>query len=96
MKKFTIDEVYEALVKNQSLECESDGSWCYYLHYADGKLLPGYVGADESFTSAVSYADDMDTTDDFYAKEEKSDPDFMAIVKDLTEQVNEYIEENEQ
>ena len=59
MKKFTAKEVAEHLIECQSMECESDGTHRYYLHYADGELLGSYEGA--SFTTSVDarYLDDM-------------------------------------
>lgn len=117
MKKiYTANEVFEALVNNQSLEAGSDGSWCYYLHIDEnGNFVSDKDDAEETFVSEAryvkEYSDELDeeyeddrdmATDVFwenvYDFESKDNEDFMEVVEDLTEQVNEfwkeYCEEN--
>lgn len=76
MKKFTAKEIAEHLMECQSMECESDGTHRYYLHYADGELLDGYEGA--SFTTNVDarYLDEMWEEAIDRAKKELDDRDW--------------------
>ena len=130
MKKFTAKEIAEYLIDRQSMECESDGTHCYYLHYADGELLDSYEGA--SFTTSVDarYLDEMweeaidrakkeldgldwdDYNDRMYIvdrareyfegeggiwdKESLDDPDFMEVAQELADELNEWIDDEEE
>ena len=59
MRKFTAQEIAEHLINSQSMECESDGTHRYYLHYADGELLDSYEGASFSTNVVARYLDEM-------------------------------------
>lgn len=87
MKKYTEQEIMNALVENQSMEAEY-GEVFYYIHIAeDGSLLPSLTGADNS--EIVKYKGKC--LED-YDHEVESNPDFMEVVEKMTEQVNNYIE----
>ena len=88
MKTLTTNEVMNALINNQSLDYNGD-ALSYYLHITDdGEILPGLDGADKTIIFPVEYTDDNETA---WAKEIADDADFMAIVKELTEEANEYL-----
>lgn len=113
MKKFTEKEVMNALIENQSLEPDYDGSFTYYLHYKDGELVGSIGDGVETFTCEARYVDDLlaeckenhpededAANDEFlsrvYDMENTDNGDFVEVVKDLTQQINEYIDENEE
>lgn len=88
MKTLTTNEVMNALINNQSLDYNGD-ELSYYLHITDdGEILPGLDGADYTIICPVEYTDDNETA---WAKESADDADFMAIIKELTEEANEYL-----
>lgn len=88
MKALTTNEVMNALINIQSLDYNGD-ELSYYLHITDdGEILPGLDGADKTIICPVEYTDDNETA---WAKESADDADFMAIIKELTEEANEYL-----
>ncbi|MBS5145911.1 MAG: hypothetical protein KHY89_10535 [Butyricicoccus pullicaecorum] len=100
MKKLTLEQVLKALVDNQSVEIEN-GYVEYYLHINEnGEIVTSFRDAEISFTHKVDTdeidgwdeADDMDV---IYNQENMETPWFADAVQDLTEQANEWIEENE-
>ena len=102
MKNLNENEVRKALIEGQSAEFDDSGV-TYYLHVnANGEIVHGYYDAEKSFTCSASYDDygfteeewtDPDTvlTEDIYDHEVEGDPVFDRIVRDLTEQANEWI-----
>ncbi len=90
MKKLTVKEVMEALQNNMSLEPDYDGTLRYYLHITDeGKIVNDHARGDESF----NYPYYGVAEDDSFDWEVESNEDFMKVVKELTEQANEFLKE---
>lgn len=88
MKKFTTEEIMNALIANNSLGYESDGLY-YYLHITDdGEILSDIHGADKTFMYPVEYTNENEVAWD---KESADDEDFMEVVEALTAEANEYI-----
>lgn len=89
MKKFTIEEVSQALIENCSMEMEGDKTR-YFLHITDnGEILPGAIGADESFSA---YKDAPEVDYDWREEFETLDNDaFREVCEDLCKQANEYL-----
>ena len=98
------DAVRNALAENQSVEFENDRV-DYYLHITDsGDIVTDILNADESFIAHVypeSYGFTADqwergdvSKDDIYDHEIPGDPIFDAIVRELTEKANAWLENN--
>lgn len=88
-------EVFDALTQYASLDYdEAERNFVYYLHFVpeDGRFAPRYSAYTVEFTCPVDYdgVDSMDI-DDIYNKETWGDAEFMKIVDNLTQQVNDYI-----
>ena len=107
MKNLSEDMVRKALVEYQSAEF-GDSGVTYYLHInSDGDIVHGYYDAKESFTCSAGFEEygiteeewnDPDTcmTEDIYDHEVNGDPVFDRIVRDLTEQANEWLSNEEE
>lgn len=138
-KTLSIDEAFETLVSQSSLEGGED-CVTYYLHVtADGHTVGFAADADRTFTFKIPIGDEdwyfhstrradrekeLDEIwktsveeeehelaaqlrfrreteeleepycmDDYYSKERRDDPDFMAIVEDLCRQANAWLAE---
>ena len=90
MKKFTVEEVAQALIENCSMEMEGDKAR-YFLHITDkGEILSGRSGADESFSTYTDAPEvDYDWREEF---ETLDNDDFREVCEDLCKQANEYME----
>lgn len=95
MKQFTTDEIFNTLVDTQSLDISDFGDAFYYIHYADGKLVETCSNAEKSFSCYAPYLDNIKSMDEAYDMETRDNPDFMEVVEDLTNQINEYLVEQE-
>lgn len=103
MKKlFTRDEIANQLVATQSAEFDETGV-TYYLHIAEnGDLQISIDRADATFTASAKYTDYAGSeawdfgscSEEVYDRESLDDPTFAAIVDNLTDQVNNWLEEN--
>lgn len=104
-KKLTESAVRDALIKNQSAECEENGV-VYYLHVtSDGEIVPNMYGADESFISSThcsAYGYTVEQwqsgeviSEDIYDHEIAGDPVFDEIVRELTDQANAWLEKED-
>lgn len=92
MKKYTVNEVAEYLINNQSAEVEGD-RLAYYAHIdEDGNLIPTYHDAAETF-KVYREVEDGWTLQGEYETEDLNNETFRAVVEELTEQVNTWIEE---
>lgn len=92
MKKLTEKQVMEALQEYSSLEGYDEESLYYYLHVTkEGKTVYSLSKADESFNVPFRYT----PTDDSYDWENEDCEEFMECVRELTEQANEYLSEQE-
>ena len=106
MKKYTENEIFEYLKNNLRLYI-GEGTVIYFVSVDDdGDLITDSV-ADGSrqghdvnveILDPASYLgvsqevyDSMEDMDAFFVKENADDEDFMGVVKDLTEEVNDLI-----
>ncbi len=103
-KHITEQEMAESLINNESVEWEEYYQRCaYYAHVCnDGTLVGNKDDADESFLSLFDFddfeipEDECDTEmglDCIYSRETMDNPGFAAVVRDLTQQVNAYLDE---
>lgn len=96
MTFITKKEVLKALQDNQSVEFDT-GEAVYYLHVtSDGKIVPTFREADETFTSKLEinleeYAGD--SPQKVYDLEAEDNVLFMEVVEDLTFQANEWLKD---
>ena len=94
--KITKDEIRSALQEFSSAEPDDFGNFIYYLHVTDdGKILDGYVGSDETFTSAIDSRVNDDFPEDYDWREDvevEGNKYFEEVVDDLYYQAKEYFE----
>lgn len=90
MKKFTVEEVAQALIENISMETEGTKAR-YFLHITDkGEILPGSDGADETFSAYTDAPEvDYDWREEFETLDNNS---FRRVCEDLCKQANKYLE----
>lgn len=76
-------QVLEALQENMAYEFEN-GKHRYNLHITgNGQIVDDINKADESFYTYADYA----------LTEDEKNPDFIEVVENLAEQVNEYLKD---
>lgn len=105
MKKITEEEVYETLVDYPSLEIEGldedDLKVVYYLHMKeDGTIVDCTQKSDVDFTDWIPYWDYVDTVDEFrktdiYDYERMDFKPFAQVVKNITQDANDWLEYHE-
>ncbi len=101
-KKFTAEEVAEAIINSDSVAFEPDptdnSKVHYYLHITDdGEIVSSYYEADESFTAEADieeWADDEDPSRLYEEFETKENEQFMAVCQRLADEATDYIREN--
>lgn len=90
--KITVKEIAEYIIDSPVLMYE-DGE--YFAHWSEEKGL-NYDGSTDPENITVSvpcdYADGM-SREEFDSKERLSDPDFMRICEELSDKLNEEIED---
>lgn len=88
--KFTVEQIAQALINNDSMEVEGSKAR-YFLHITDkGEILPTLAGADETFTAEADVEGlEGDWREDF---ETLDNADFRSVCEDLMEQASDYLE----
>lgn len=100
-QRYTKEDIYDVLTSNQSMEVdELHQKYVYYIHLdAEGNILDSKEGADECFTSGIGFEEYSDDADDemdwYYAHENWDCKEFADVVEDLTDQVNDWLDELE-
>lgn len=97
-KELTKKEVMNALIENMSSEPDYDGFIEYFLHIKNnGEIVREISYADESFHTYLNpeaYEKELKENIDYDIQEnieQENNPYFMEVVKDLTNQANEYL-----
>ena len=92
MKKYTVNEIAQYLIDNQSAEVEGN-DLAYYAHIDEnGNLIPTYHEAEETFKVYREVADGWNLQDE-YETEDLNNENFRAVAEELTRQINDWIEE---
>jgi hypothetical protein len=91
MKQYTAKNIYEWIDRHQCTEFDEDTA-TYYIHImADGELAADEAEAAETVTESVDiapFAED-ESPERFYNEFESLDnPEFCALLKDITDKVN--------
>ena len=90
MKRFTIDEIAQALAENDSMEQEGDTAR-YFLHITEaGRILPTLAGADETFTADTDVSGfEGDWREEYETLQNDA---FRDVCESLRDQANDFME----